>query len=141
MDIISILPDFPTNPYTHILPSLEKCQISTTDLLTLDALEIAKRAQVPVIDVRRLANSAIEALHHDLGYGREQEEEVQGDGDLEDDAETSSSNVATAPLRLSSDRRLDLLKWSVVSTLDPLLDAALGGGIPSGYVTEITGER
>ncbi|CAI4212521.1 unnamed protein product [Parascedosporium putredinis] len=39
--------------------------------------------------------------------------------------------------RLSAALRAE---WSAISTLDDTLDAALGGGIPAGYVTEITGE-
>ncbi|KAK3297606.1 P-loop containing nucleoside triphosphate hydrolase protein [Chaetomium fimeti] len=31
-------------------------------------------------------------------------------------------------------------QWQTISTLDPDLDRALGGGIPAGYVTEVTGE-
>lgn len=37
--------------------------------------------------------------------------------------------------------RLDLDRWNTISTLDPKLDAAFGGGIPAGYVTEVVGER
>jgi DNA repair protein RAD57 len=29
----------------------------------------------------------------------------------------------------------------VISTLDDTIDAALGGGVPTGYITEVTGER
>jgi DNA repair protein RAD57 len=32
-------------------------------------------------------------------------------------------------------------RWSAISTLDDAMDMALGGGIPTGYVTEVTGER
>lgn len=31
--------------------------------------------------------------------------------------------------------------WSAISTLDESLDEVLGGGILTGYITEITGER
>ncbi len=34
-----------------------------------------------------------------------------------------------------------LERWRCISTLDENIDAALGGGIAPGYVTEITGER
>lgn len=37
--------------------------------------------------------------------------------------------------------RLDLSQWSAVSTFDPVMDGLLEGGIPAGYVTEVTGER
>lgn len=35
---------------------------------------------------------------------------------------------------------MDLSQWGVVSTLDPAMDGLLEGGIPAGYVTEVTGE-
>lgn len=31
--------------------------------------------------------------------------------------------------------------WEAISTLDDDMDRALGGGIPAGYITEVTGER
>ena len=36
---------------------------------------------------------------------------------------------------------LDLSRWNTISTLDSVLDELLGGGIPTGYLTEVTGER
>ncbi|CAK45487.1 uncharacterized protein An08g05150 [Aspergillus niger] len=105
MDLLSVLPDFPTKPYAHILPPLERSHISTVDLITLDTLEVAKRARVPPADVRRLSAQIIRALHND----------------------PSSSLSVDVP-------------WSAISTLDPTLDALLDGGIPTGYVTEVTGE-
>ncbi|RAH61206.1 hypothetical protein BO85DRAFT_446363 [Aspergillus piperis CBS 112811] len=68
MDLLSVLPDFPTKPYAHILPPLERSHISTVDLITLDILEVAKRARVPPADVRRLSAQIIRAFHHDVGF-------------------------------------------------------------------------
>lgn len=133
MDLLSVLPDFPAKPYSHILPPLERANLNTVDLITLDSLEIAKRAHVPPADVRRLSSHVVKALHHDVGF-----EESAGP----DTAEPSSSINFDAPLTLGSATRLDLSQWGVISTLDPALDALLaGGGIPTGYVTEVTGER
>jgi DNA repair protein RAD57 len=136
MDLLSTLPDFPAKSYSHILPTLEKVRITTTDLLCFDALEIAKRARVPVTDVRTLTKQVVEALHKDLGLGRE-------GGEKEDcrDSDTNSNAQAISRKQSSRGGKLDLSKWSWVSTLDPMLDAALAGGISTGYVTEITGER
>ncbi|KAK1140772.1 DNA repair protein rhp57 [Aspergillus melleus] len=132
MDLLSVLPDFPTKPYAHILPPLERASLNTVDLITLDALEIAKRAHVPPADVRRLSSHVVKALHHDVGF-----EESAGP----DTAEPSSSINFDAPLTPGSFNRVDLSQWSAISTLDPALDALLaGGGIPTGYVTEVTGE-
>ncbi|GKZ26308.1 hypothetical protein AbraIFM66951_002552 [Aspergillus brasiliensis] len=131
MDLLSVLPDFPTKPYAHILPPLERSHISTVDLITLDTLEVAKRARVPPADVRRLSAQIIKALHHDVGF----KEHRDSDAD-----EPSSSLSVDIPVFPGPATRLDLSQWSVISTLDPTLDALLDGGIPTGYVTEVTGE-
>ena len=130
-DLLHTIPDFPTKPYTHLIPSLEQHLITTTDLLTLDAIEIAKRAHLPVLDVRRLANHVTAALQQQLGLS------VSNDPSYALPVAQGSINEPT--LRKSGN---DLsTSWTTVSTLDPDLDTALGGGIPTGYITEITGER
>ncbi|KAF7590592.1 hypothetical protein BBP40_002629 [Aspergillus hancockii] len=131
MDLLSVLPGFPTKPYAHILPPLERSKITTVDLIILDTLEIAKRAHVPPADVRRLCASIIKALHHDIGFE---------DIDEPTSAEPSSSINYDLPITLGSTTKLDASKWSAISTLDTALDELLGGGIPTRYVTEVTGE-
>lgn len=129
-DLLHTIPDFPTKLYTHLLPSLEKNLITTTDLLTLDALEVAKRAQLPLLDVRRLANHVVAILQGQLGVGNE-----------------NASNLGTFETGQAGYGALQQTgnevtgQWSTISTLDTALDAALGGGIPTGYITEIAGER
>ncbi len=129
-DLLYTIPDFPTKLYTHLLPSLEKNSITTTDLLTLDALEVAKRAQLPLLDVRRLANHVLAILHGQLGLTN------QNAPNFEDVGEGRSDYGA---LKATGQEVIE--SWSTISTLDPALDAALGGGIPTGYITEVTGER
>lgn len=119
-DLTAVLPGFPTQQYVRLLPSLEKNLVTTADLLTLDCGEIAKRAQLPLLDVKRLCNAVLDALQGDLGI-REGDEAQQ------------SSLRKTGKDVLNS--------WSTISTLDDELDRVLGGGIPSGYITEVTGER
>lgn len=121
-DLLHTLPDFPTKSYSHLLPSLEKNLITTTDLLTLDALEIAKRAQLPLLDVKRLINHVIRILQSQLGLGQD-----EGQNELNGDSRKSGKEVVE--------------KWNTISLLDATLDSALGGGIPTGYITEFTGER
>ncbi|KAH8593352.1 P-loop containing nucleoside triphosphate hydrolase protein [Bisporella sp. PMI_857] len=124
-DLTAVLPDFPTQRYARLLPSLEKNQITVADLLTLDCVEVAKRAQVPLLDVKRLASAILEDLQGILDVNRPE----AGINIPRNDAQ---------PLRRSGN---DILKsWSIISTLDDDLDRALGGGIPVGYITEITGE-
>ena len=120
-DLATVLPGFPTQNYTRLLGSLEKNLVTTADLLTLDCVEIAKRAQLPLLDVKHLCNAVLEALQ--IGLGTKQP-----------DAPPDSSL-----LRHSGQ---DIVKsWSAISTLDDDLDVALGGGIPTGYITQVTGER
>jgi DNA repair protein RAD57 len=120
-DLTAVLPGFATHQYVRLLPSLEKNLVTTADLLTLDCVEIAKRAQLPLLDVKRLCNAVLEALQSHLGIS--ENEELQ----------QSSLLRKTGKDILNS--------WNTISTLDDDLDLALGGGIPTGYITEVTGER
>lgn len=121
-DLLHVLPDFNTALYTHLLPSLDKALITTNDLVTLAPTDVAKRAQLPAGDVRKLADAVVQALHGSLGFGAE---EARGSSFL------AASGNARAPASASGS----------ISTLDERLDAALGGGIPPGYLVEVTGER
>ena len=129
-DLQYTIPDFPTKSYTHLLPSLEKHLITTTDLLTLDALEVAKRAQLPLLDVRRLANHVLAILQSRLGLNADNAPSYENAGEGEEDYGLLRKTGKEAITRLNP-----------ISTLDPSVDAALGGGIPTGFITEITGER
>ncbi|CZT19851.1 related to RAD57 protein [Ramularia collo-cygni] len=117
-NILTVLPDFDTSPYTHILPSLEKALVSTADLLTLDAVDIAKRAQVPPGEVKKLADALLNALHTDAP------------------ADDAGAAAKSAPHSCVDVAR----RWATISTLDDDLDHALGGGIALGQLTEIVGE-
>lgn len=112
-NLLAVLPDFNTRAYTHILPSLERAWVSTADLLTLDAIDVAKRAQVPAGEVKKLATAVLEGLQ----AATHEQRDTVGNG-----------NAVGPP-------------WRAVSTLDDYLDRRLGGGIPPGYVTEFVGER
>ena len=129
-DLLHTIPDFPTKLYTHLLPSLEKHLITTADLLTLDALEVAKRAQLPLLDVRRLANHVVAILQGHLGLATNDAPSCGNAGEVQ---------VDTGALRKTGKETTS--RVSIISTLDPALDAVLGGGIPTGYISEITGER
>lgn len=133
MDLLLVLPGFETKHFAHILPPLERAKVTTVDVITLDSLEIAKRARVPPADVRRLSSSIVEALHTDIGF------EKPHTNTGTSDEPSSSINPDAARTLSSSTKRA--LQWNTISTLDPTMDALLGGGIPTGYVTEITGER
>ena len=129
-DLLTTIPDFPTKSYTHLLPSLEKHLVTTTDLLTLDALELAKRAHLPLLDVKRLANHVLAILQSRLGFEAENAPSYPNAGHNQPDYGSLRKTAKEATTRLN-----------FISTLDPCIDAALGGGIPTGYITELTGER
>lgn len=133
-DLLHILPDFPVAGYTHLIPSLEKHFITCTDLLTLEAPEVAKRAQLPAHDVRKLADDILARLQSQLGL------HTSAGGDAEAaNGEGKGAAEEGSHLRKSG---IDLVKqWETISTLDDDLDSALGGGIPTRYITEFTGER
>ncbi|TPX09948.1 uncharacterized protein E0L32_008795 [Thyridium curvatum] len=176
-DLLRVLPDFPTEPYAGLLPALERHAVTTSDLLTLEVADIGKRTQLPLLDIKRLANAVLRALHEDLGVlaapAQQQQQQQQqqpaagpevrdrDDGEREETAATNepegdeeeekeAAAIATRPEEAPSPpRRPGSLqhtlaglesRWSAISTLDARLDAALGGGIPTGYVTEIAGE-
>jgi len=122
-DLTAVLPGFPTQQYVRLLPSLEKNLVTTADLLTLDYVEVAKCAQLPLLDVKKLCNAVLEALQGNLGI-KELEGETQG---------------ASSALKKKGNDIVN--SWNTISTLDDELDLALGGGIPTGYITEVTGER
>lgn len=131
-DLARILPNFPTTQYANLLPSLEKHQVTTSELLTLEAADIGKRTQLPLLDVKRLCNAILTALHADLGVD-EREPDAAQPADQHDGAET----VEKIPQR---QRQQQQHQWSRISTLDPVIDEHLEGGIRTGQVTELTGE-
>lgn len=85
-----------------------------------------------MLDLKRLCNAVLGALHEDLEVGEgPSPEEATGD-------ETSAGNGTQ---QASCSRPFPSVRSSsTISTLDPALDASLHGGIQTGYITEITGE-
>lgn len=131
-DLPIILPEFPTRPYTHLLPSLDRHGITVADLLSLDTLEIAKRASLPILDLRKLAHDVVYALHGAL-------EVSVVTSDTSDELFSPGNEHVPGKGKISG---LEIVKrWSTISFLDTAIDKATGGGIPTGYLTEITGER
>lgn len=124
-DLLHVVPDLDVSQYSHILPSLEKALISSTDLLTLDVLDIAKRAHVPLAEVRRLADEVLRELHAQLHVDRSPPADKSSD--------SSDNNGVPGGNKHDSSVR--------ISTLDPGLDIALGGGFCAGRLSEVTGER
>jgi len=126
-NLLTVLPDFDIKPFTHILPSLEKALISTADLLTVDAPDIAKRAQVPPGEVKKLATALVAELQ--ATSERDEHEQVE-----------DRQDAVRLDHQLGDGLSL-VERWRTISSLDDGLDAALNGGIGVGCVTEIVGER
>lgn len=115
-NLLAVVPDFDLAPFSHILPSLEKALISSADLLTLDAIDVAKRAQVPSGEVRKLVGSLLSCL--------------------------GGQHASVPGQHVAFSRGDDLInKIGTISTLDDSLDVALNGGVHTGFLTEVTGER
>ncbi|KAI9673336.1 MAG: hypothetical protein M1829_004102 [Trizodia sp. TS-e1964] len=143
-DLLNVIPSFPTQWYSHIIPSLEKNLITTADLISYDAFEIAKRAHVPLSELRRLIHEVQHVLQEELGLAEEVNPTLLEGGEQEKCGENAESGP-TGPgkqfkgrLRKTGKELVD--QWQLISTLDRDIDTALGGGIPTGYITEIAGE-
>ncbi|KAI1780469.1 DNA repair protein RAD57 [Hypoxylon cercidicola] len=128
-DLSRILPDFPAGRFANLLPAIERHGLTVADLLTLQVADIGKRTQLPLLDIKRLCHAVLDALHVDLGVSDKQPAgERDGGGEsVGAPLKRTGTELLAAPPRF-------------VSTLDDALDAALGGGVPAGYVTEIVGE-
>ncbi|KAL9129256.1 MAG: hypothetical protein Q9217_002236 [Psora testacea] len=135
-DLLHTLPSFPTKLYTHLLPSLEKNLITTADLLTLDSLEVAKRAQLPPLDVKRLIAHVLESLRGELGVKSIGQDEESGKK-FED---IPTEGVEGWGVLKCGGRELGERRWETINSGDAKLDQVFGGGIPIGYITEIVGE-
>lgn len=126
-DLARILPHFPASQYANLIPSLERHQVTTSELLTLEAADIGKRTQLPLLDVKRLCSAVLAALHADLGVEDRKPDAAPQAG--EDDDGTEAPNETPQQHQRST-----------ISTLDPVIDELLSGGIRTGYITELTGE-
>ncbi|CEI64546.1 hypothetical protein FVEN_g11678 [Fusarium venenatum] len=113
-DLLQILPSFHLRPFAALIPAIEQNALSTTDLLTLHPTDIAKQTRLPILDLKRLIATISASLSDDLS--------------------PQQPLIESEPAPDSSPGK------NVISTLDDGLDAALGGGVPVGAVTEFTGE-
>ncbi len=66
-DLLRVLPDFDVTRFANLIPALDKHGVTTSELLTLEASEIGKRTQLPLLDLKRLSKAVVDALHADLG--------------------------------------------------------------------------
>ncbi|ROV97769.1 hypothetical protein VMCG_07376 [Cytospora schulzeri] len=144
-DLLRVLPHFPTSQYANLIPTLERHQVTTSELLTLEAADLGKRTQLPLLDLKRLCNAVLDALHSDLGVSEKRDhgaataagEKDDGTQGGEKEGKAKEEEEHEPPRHSFSSLKA---RWKSISTLDPALDASLGGGIPTGYLTELTGE-
>ena len=127
-DLLSILPNFLLPPQSsNTFLKLEQENITTADVLTLDQLELSRRISVSLLDLRIFTKDVIQALQQDLGQ--------------------VTSPVAGADASGSGGRAIGVSGYEawknqkLISTTDATLDRLLGGGIMTGSVTEVVGER
>ncbi len=132
-DLIDILPDFDLSPWRHLTYSLEKKNVLTAELISLDPVEIARKCPLPLKEVRRFAAAVTEALKADLGHRSMPPSpypQFQYDG---------SEPLRKRARRARSEKPLNEVRY--VRTLDPRIDECLGGGFPTGSICEVVGER
>lgn len=133
-DLLQILPDFDVESYSYLLTALDRHQIITSDLLTLEASELAKRAKLPLPQLKNLLDEIIVQLHKSSGLPividvNNADNHIKGDDEV--------SNAPDEKELLSAGAQSS----NLISTLDEKFDEALAGGFPTGYVSEVTGER
>lgn len=130
MDLAQVLPGLDLRPLSHLIYSLEKNEITVADLVSVEPTEIARKCPLPLLDARRLVASVIECLQKDLAM---QPPKQLGTSDkLVPSSDSSAAGLPTPP----SSREVQF-----IFTLDAGLDSLLGGGLPTGYITEVVGER
>ncbi|CAH0022057.1 unnamed protein product [Clonostachys rhizophaga] len=134
-DIRQVLPTFPVSKYANLLPAIEQHGLTTTDLLTLHPTDIAKQTHLPLVDLRRFIAIIQISLTNDL--------KPQSLSLLPEKEDSPGESKEEAPGTSKAQPLLTTTKppWSAcISTLDDTIDAALGGGIPTGRISEFVGE-
>ncbi|KAL8365021.1 hypothetical protein RB595_004029 [Gaeumannomyces hyphopodioides] len=126
-DLLRVLPSFRAEQYGPLIPAMERNLVTTTDLLTLDAADLGRRTGQPLLAIQRLAHAVVQALQADLGAIPSRPPAPPAP------APPGRGGLRSSPSGLSA-------AWSTITTLDPELDRALGGGVPVGYLTEVVGE-
>ncbi|KAJ6439629.1 DNA repair protein rhp57 [Purpureocillium lavendulum] len=163
-DLLRILPSFRVAPFSALLPAIERHALTTAELLALHPADIAKQTQLPLLDLKRLIAAVQtslvddlaqeqllvgldadddDAVHRDAGDGNHEGADGQGgapeDGEDRTDAQVGEQQRQQQP---SPPREVTprVPACETISILDDDLDAALGGGVPLGCITEFAGE-
>ncbi|KAK5998020.1 DNA repair protein rhp57 [Cladobotryum mycophilum] len=135
-DLLRILPSFPVHAFAALLPTIEQHALTTTDLLTLHPTDLAKRTHLPIIDLRRFLAAIQASLSDDLVSTKTlipspPEPPAASSASPSSSAEQQSDELTSATTTPED---------GFISTLNDDLDAALGGGVPVGCISEFAGE-
>ena len=130
-DLLDVLPAFPVEEYSRLTTVLETNLVTTSDLLTLEVVELARRFHLPILDLKHLITRLKNHLHQSYGLGKPVVSPETSPGSLAGDTKLALTRNGS---QLAAKRPL-------ISSLDDSIDTALGGGIAAGYVNEVTGER
>jgi len=141
-DLLQVLPNFPAAQFSKILHALDLHSVTTTDVLTLSAPDLAQRVKLPVLDLRRFGAAVLAELQRDLSVLPTRGDPAAGSGKDDGDGTSASKDGAGSDTQPAARKSLSDLtqEWTTISALDDQIDAALGGGIPTRCITEITGE-
>lgn len=130
-DLREVLPQFDLQPWRHLTYSLEKKNVLTAELISQDPVEIARRCPLPLKEVKRLiavVNAALQADLTPVTIGHRSTSEDEANGPLKKKLWREQETVVKKEM-------------TFVRTLDANIDQCLGGGFPTGSITEIVGER
>lgn len=130
-DLKDVLPHFDIQPWRHLTYSLEKKNVLTAELISQDAVEIARRCPLPLKEVKRLIVAVNAALQADLSFATITPRSTP---------EEETKEAARKEPRREQPRRVKK-RMTFVRTLDADIDHCLGGGFPTGSICEIVGER
>ncbi|KAL1901394.1 DNA repair protein rhp57 [Sporothrix stenoceras] len=132
-DLHALLPDFPSaDKYASLLAGLETHRIGLSELLTLDAAEVGKRTRLPLLNLQRLCEEVRAHLASVPARSiRRRPKADSAEQSADEVGEDKGDEKRTPGLTQERGR---------ISTLDPALDTALGGGFPTGVLSEVVGE-
>lgn len=135
-DLTQLLPNFPIDDKIYqTLNLLEAKGVTTLDLLTLTPTDVCVRTGIRRDVIEPFIAMVSRALREDIGVGR-----TESSGTEKDEQKEEAKTNQTEPLRVL-DGMETMARPKFITTADPVLDKVLGGGIPTGYIIEVVGER
>jgi DNA repair protein RAD57 len=135
-DLTQLLPNFPIDGKAyHTLGLLEAKGVTTLDLLTLAPADVCARTGLRRDAIDPFIAAVSKALREDMGVGRSRS---SGINDEKNNPEAQATNIEGLKV-LNGLEAIE--RTGFITTADPVLDKVLGGGIATGYIIEVVGER